>query len=72
MRWQGRAARSEVTTAHPPSTRVPRPQVLQRWQEAGGDAADPSTLRKLFLKQAGVPALATTIQARRRAAVLVS
>jgi hypothetical protein len=36
--------------------------VLKKWEEAGADGGDPKTLRKLFLKQSAVPALAAGIQ----------
>jgi len=37
-------------------------EVLKKWEEAGADGGDPGALRKLFLKQSAVPALATSIQ----------
>lgn len=40
-------------------------KILKRWEEAGAGAGrdgDPAALRKLFLKQSAVPALATLIQ----------
>lgn len=36
-------------------------EVLKKWEEAGGDT-DPNTLRKLFLRQSAIPAVATIIQ----------
>jgi hypothetical protein len=34
-------------------------EVLKQWEGTGGD---PKSLRKLFLRQSAVPALATTVQ----------
>lgn len=37
--------------------------VISKWQEAGGQDADPATLRRLFLRQSSIPLLAAAIQA---------